>query len=126
MQAVMSLCEHVFVLARRAHHRAGRAGARSRATRRWSRPISAMAPRPNRRGVRQATVTPCSTCAISPPATAATEVLRGVDLAVAPGEIVAVLGSNGVGKTTLNSALSGIVRARAGAIRFDGRCIDGA
>lgn len=49
-----------------------------------------------------------------------TEVLRGVDLNVAPGEIVAVLGSNGVGKSTLNRTLSGIVRARAGAIRFDG------
>jgi len=49
-----------------------------------------------------------------------TEVLRGVDLTVAPGEIVAVLGSNGVGKSTLNHTLSGIVRARAGAIRFDG------
>ena len=39
---------------------------------------------------------------------------------MAPGEIVAVLGSNGVGKSTLNRALSGIVRARAGAIRFEG------
>ena len=49
-----------------------------------------------------------------------TEVLRGVDLTIAPGEIVAVLGSNGVGKSTLNRALSGIVRARAGAIKFEG------
>jgi len=49
----------------------------------------------------------------------ATEVLRGVDLAVAAGEIVAVLGSNGAGKSTLNRAISGLVRARAGAIRFD-------
>ena len=49
-----------------------------------------------------------------------TEVLRGVDLAVETGEIVAVLGSNGVGKSTLNLAISGIVRPRAGAIRFDG------
>ncbi|MGB7279996.1 MAG: ATP-binding cassette domain-containing protein, partial [Pseudolabrys sp.] len=49
-----------------------------------------------------------------------TEVLRGVDLAIAPGEIVAVLGSNGVGKSTLNRELSGIVRARAGAIKFEG------
>jgi branched-chain amino acid transport system ATP-binding protein len=49
-----------------------------------------------------------------------TEVLRGVDFNVAPGEIVAVLGSNGVGKSTLNRALSGVIRARGGAIRFDG------
>ena len=46
--------------------------------------------------------------------------LRGIDLTVDAGEIVAVLGSNGVGKSTLNRAISGIVRARAGAIRFDG------
>jgi branched-chain amino acid transport system ATP-binding protein len=49
-----------------------------------------------------------------------TEVLRGVDLAVNANEIVAVLGSNGVGKSTLNRAISGILRARAGSIRFDG------
>src|SRR5512139_2302263 len=49
-----------------------------------------------------------------------TEVLRGVDLAVNPGEIVVVLGSNGVGKSTLNRAISGILRARAGSICFDG------
>ncbi len=49
-----------------------------------------------------------------------TEVLRGVDLAVEAGEIVAVLGSNGVGKSTLNRTISGLLRLRAGAIRFDG------
>jgi branched-chain amino acid transport system ATP-binding protein len=49
-----------------------------------------------------------------------TEVLHGIDFTVGSGEIVAVLGSNGVGKSTLNRTLSGIVRARAGAIRFDG------
>ena len=48
-----------------------------------------------------------------------TDVLRGVDLEVAPGEIVAVLGSNGAGKSTLNRAISGVVRARSGSIRFD-------
>jgi branched-chain amino acid transport system ATP-binding protein len=49
-----------------------------------------------------------------------TEVLRSVDLVADAGEIVAVLGSNGVGKSTLNRALSGIVRPRAGSIQFDG------
>ena len=53
-----------------------------------------------------------------------TEVLRGVDLVVSPGEIVAVLGSNGVGKSTLNRTLSGVVRARAGAIQFEGAAIE--
>jgi branched-chain amino acid transport system ATP-binding protein len=53
-----------------------------------------------------------------------TKVLCGVDLNVAPGEIVAVLGSNGVGKSTLNRTLSGIVRAREGTIRFDGAAIE--
>jgi branched-chain amino acid transport system ATP-binding protein len=53
-----------------------------------------------------------------------TDVLSGVDLDVAPGEIVAVLGSNGVGKTTLNMALSGVVRARSGVVIFEGRQIE--
>lgn len=52
------------------------------------------------------------------------DVLRGIDLDVADGEIVAVLGSNGVGKTTLNKTLSGVVRARSGEIVFDGQRID--
>ena len=55
----------------------------------------------------------------------AAEILRGIDMTVAAGEIVAVLGSNGVGKTTLNMALSGIIPARAGSIRFAGERIDG-
>jgi len=54
------------------------------------------------------------------------EVLHGVSLAVAAGEIVAVLGANGVGKTTLNRALSGVIPARGGSIRFDGQDITGA
>ena len=52
------------------------------------------------------------------------DVLRGIDLEVAAGEIVAVLGSNGVGKTTLNKTLSGLLRARSGEISFDGERID--
>jgi len=54
-----------------------------------------------------------------------TQVLHGIDLDVAEGEVVAVLGSNGVGKSTLNRTISGVVRARAGSIRFDGEPIAG-
>jgi len=53
-----------------------------------------------------------------------TDVLRGIDLTVGAGEIVAVLGSNGVGKSTLNLAISGVVRARAGTISFSGAAIE--
>ena len=54
----------------------------------------------------------------------ATEILRGIDLAVNDGEIVAVLGSNGAGKSTLNSAISGVLRPWRGAIRFSGLPIE--
>ena len=54
----------------------------------------------------------------------ATEILRGIDLAVDDGEIVAVLGSNGAGKSTLNRAISGVLRPWRGAIRFEGTAIE--
>ncbi|MCC7276425.1 MAG: ABC transporter ATP-binding protein [Alphaproteobacteria bacterium] len=53
----------------------------------------------------------------------ALEILRGVDLDVGAGEIVALLGSNGVGKTTLNNAICGILRPTAGRIAFAGEDI---
>lgn len=52
-------------------------------------------------------------------------VLHGLDLAVAPGETVAVLGRNGVGKTTMLKTVMGLVRPRAGEIRFAGTRIGG-
>ena len=53
-----------------------------------------------------------------------TEVLHGVDLMVGAGEIVAVLGSNGVGKSTLNRTISGVLRATKGTIHFAGQAIE--
>ena len=47
-------------------------------------------------------------------------IIRGVDLDVASGEAVAVLGRNGMGKTTLLKALIGMLPTRAGSIRLDG------
>ena len=47
-------------------------------------------------------------------------VLHGVTLRVAAGEFVAVVGPNGTGKSTLFNAISGIVPATGGTIRFDG------
>src|SRR2546426_4780427 len=47
-------------------------------------------------------------------------VLFGVDLAVASGEVVTLLGRNGMGKTTTLSAIMGILRAEAGTIGLDG------
>ena len=52
-------------------------------------------------------------------------VLHGVDLAIAAGEVVALLGPNGAGKTTLLRAISGLLPATAGAIRFAGRDLRG-
>ena len=46
--------------------------------------------------------------------------LSGVDLDVAPGEIVAMLGPNGAGKTTLVSIVAGLRRADAGSVEVDG------
>ncbi|HYH38135.1 MAG TPA: ABC transporter ATP-binding protein [Azospirillum sp.] len=51
------------------------------------------------------------------------EILHGVSLTVPEGAIVAVLGSNGVGKTTLMRAISGVYRARRGTILFKGEPI---
>lgn len=54
-----------------------------------------------------------------------TAILQGLNLTVMAGEIVAVLGANGVGKTTLNKVLSGLVPATTGKIVFDGQALLG-
>lgn len=47
-------------------------------------------------------------------------VLHGASLAVKPGEVVALLGRNGMGKTTTVRSIMGLTRATAGSIRFAG------
>ena len=54
-----------------------------------------------------------------------TEALHGIDLKVADGQVVCLIGANGAGKTTTMRALSGLVRPRAGRIRLDGADITG-
>src|SRR5436189_252754 len=53
------------------------------------------------------------------------QVLFGVSFAVAPGQVVTLLGRNGMGKTTTVRSIMGIARPRAGAIHFEGRAIYG-
>jgi branched-chain amino acid transport system ATP-binding protein len=53
------------------------------------------------------------------------QVLFGVDLAVRPGEVVGLLGRNGMGKTTLIRTLMGLKPARAGEVRFASQAVTG-
>src|SRR5438270_2729344 len=55
----------------------------------------------------------------------AVQVLRGVDLRVGEGEVVALLGTNGAGKSTILRVVSGLLRPWAGQIRFEGQEISG-
>ncbi len=51
--------------------------------------------------------------------------LQGVSLDVAEGEIVALIGANGAGKSSTMNTISGVVRAAAGEIRLDGESLVG-
>jgi len=52
-------------------------------------------------------------------------ILHGLSLAVAEGEVVALLGRNGAGKTTTLRSITGLTQPRAGEIRYKGRSIAG-
>jgi urea transport system ATP-binding protein len=51
-------------------------------------------------------------------------ILRGVDLEINPGEVVALMGRNGVGKTTTLRSITGVLPVRSGTIMFAGQRID--
>ncbi|SED95628.1 amino acid/amide ABC transporter ATP-binding protein 2, HAAT family [Rhizobiales bacterium GAS188] len=55
-----------------------------------------------------------------------TPILHGIDLTIASGEIVALIGRNGVGKTTTMRALIGLLRSTGGSIRFRDRDVTSA
>jgi urea transport system ATP-binding protein len=52
-------------------------------------------------------------------------ILRNVDLNVAPGEMVCLIGRNGVGKTTLLKTVIGLLQQRSGALQLEGRSLSG-
>ncbi|WPB55411.1 ABC transporter ATP-binding protein [Xylophilus sp. GOD-11R] len=54
-----------------------------------------------------------------------TQVLFGMNMQVRRGEVVAIVGSNGVGKTTLLRTIAGLLRPTRGSVRFDGADIGG-
>ncbi len=53
------------------------------------------------------------------------QILHGVSLTIAEGEIVSLVGANGAGKTTMIKTIVGLLRPRGGGIRFRGERIDG-
>jgi branched-chain amino acid transport system ATP-binding protein len=55
----------------------------------------------------------------------AIEAVKGISLQVEQGQVVTLLGTNGAGKTTTLRAISGLLRARSGEIRFDGKRLNG-
>jgi branched-chain amino acid transport system ATP-binding protein len=53
------------------------------------------------------------------------QALFGIDFRLAAGEVVAIIGANGAGKSTFLKSLTGLVRAARGAVRFQGQPVGG-
>ena len=53
------------------------------------------------------------------------QALRGISLRVDDGEVVALIGSNGAGKSTTLRTISGLLKPKSGSVRFEGRSIAG-
>ena len=51
--------------------------------------------------------------------------VKGIHLDIAPGELVALIGSNGAGKTTTLNTLAGLLKPSSGEIRYDGNSLNG-
>jgi len=51
------------------------------------------------------------------------QAVKGIDLCIAPGELVALIGSNGAGKTTTLKALAGLLTPAAGQIHYEGQVL---
>jgi branched-chain amino acid transport system ATP-binding protein len=51
--------------------------------------------------------------------------VKGIHLDIAPGELVALIGSNGAGKTTTLKTLAGLLKPNSGEIRYDGNSLNG-
>ena len=129
MPLIMGISDRIVALASGSVLAEGRPR-RSRPTTRSSRPTSAAASTSQRRsrdrptGVQSATIC-CSTSRDLRASYGAVEVLRGIDFTVAEGEIVALLGTNGAGKSTILRCVSGLMRPDDGQILFDGRDVAG-
>lgn len=54
----------------------------------------------------------------------ATQVLKGIDLAIADGEFIALVGPSGCGKSTLLRIIAGLERQTAGSVQIGGECVD--
>jgi branched-chain amino acid transport system ATP-binding protein len=51
------------------------------------------------------------------------QVLYGIDTTIGPGETIAIIGANGAGKSSYLKAMTGLIRAEPGSVRFEGRPI---